>query len=71
VPSIVNTLYILSNVDYLMTKQMLSIEYFKLKHRAKLSCQTGSASNRDANTRLSDSACIKIWGNGSIIKEIF
>ena len=64
--------YILSKVDTcnLMTKRMLSIKYFKLKHRAKLSCQTGSASNRNANTHLYDSACTKIWGNGSIIKEI-
>ena len=47
-----NINYILSNIDNLMTKQMLNIEYIKLKHRAKLSCQTGSASNRNANTRL-------------------
>jgi len=28
---------ILSNVDNLMTKQMLNTEYFKLKHLAKVS----------------------------------
>ena len=45
-----------------MTKQMLNIEYFKLKHRAKVSRLTGSASNRNANTRLYDSDCTKNMG---------
>jgi len=53
-----------------MTKQVLNIEYFKLKFRAKVSWLTGSVSNRYAKTRVYDSACTKNMGNGSIIKEI-
>jgi len=53
--------YILSNV-YSMTKQMLNIDYFKLKHRAKMSWLTGSASNRNVNTRLYDFTYTKNMG---------
>jgi len=34
------------------------------QHRAKLSSQTGSALNRNANTRLNESACTKNMGKG-------
>ena len=53
-----------------MTKQMLNIDYFKLKHLEKVSWLTGSASNRNANTRVYDSTCTKNMGNGSIIGEM-
>ena len=53
-----------------MTKQMVNTEYVKLKYRAKVSWLAVSASNRNANTCLYDSACTNIRGNGSIIKEI-
>ena len=43
---------------------MLNIEYFKLKHRSKVPCQTGSALNRHADTRLYDSVCTKNMGKG-------
>jgi len=36
---------------------MLHIEHFKLKHRAKVSCQTWSALKRHANTLLYSSTC--------------
>ena len=36
------TLFILSGVDNLKTKQTLTIEYFKLKYGAKMSWLTGS-----------------------------
>jgi len=36
--------YILSRFDNFKTKQILNVEYFNLKHRSKVSCQTGSAS---------------------------
>jgi len=49
---------------------MLNAEYFKLQHLAKVSLLTGSASNRNANTRLYDFARTKIWENVSIIKGI-
>jgi len=62
--------YILSSVDNLKTKHMLNIEYFKLKHGAKVCCQTGNALNWNANARLYDSACTKTMGKGSIINEI-
>ena len=56
-------------IDKYAIKQMLNIEYFKLKHRAKVPCQTGSAINRHANTRLYDFACTKnIEKKGSMIK---
>ena len=45
-----------------MTKQMLNREYLKLKYQAKVPWPTGSASNRNANTRLYDSACTKNMG---------
>jgi len=62
--------YILSNVHNLLTKQMLNIDYLKLNYLAKVSWLTGSASNRNANTRMYDSTCTKIWENGSIITEM-
>ena len=41
---------------------MLNIDYFKLKHLAKVSWLTGSASNGNANTRVYDSTCTKNMG---------
>jgi len=54
--------YILSRFDNIKIIQMLNIENFNLKHRAKLFCQTGSAFNKHAKTLLYDSTCPKNMG---------
>ena len=54
--------HFLSNGHTFMTKQMLNINYFKLKHLAKASWLTGSTANRNANSRYHDFTCTKIMG---------
>jgi len=58
---LLGTIYSITCCNF-KTKQMLNIEYFKLKHGAKVSCQTGSALNRHENTLLYGSRCTKnMW----------